>query len=49
MHKSIFKNILNVDQEIEKIDDVATTTLNYDNGKFNIVETRGIKLGKSII
>lgn len=49
VHKSIFKNILNVGQEIEKIDDVATTTLNYDNGKFNIVETRGIKLGKSII
>ena len=48
VHKSIFKNILNVDKEIEEIDDVATTLLEYDNGKFNIIETRGIKLGKSI-
>lgn len=48
VHKSIFKNILNVDREIEEIDDVATTLLEYDNGKFNIIETRGIKLGKNI-
>lgn len=48
VHKSIFKNIFNVDREIEKIDDVATTLLEYDNDKFNIIQTRGIKLGKII-
>lgn len=48
VHKSIFKNILKVDKEIEKIDDVATTILEYINGKFNIIETNGIELGKSI-
>ncbi len=40
--KSIFKNILNVDKKIE-LDDLATTTLDYDNDKFNIIETKGIK------
>lgn len=49
VHKSIFRNILNIDREIEEIDDVATTVLDYDNGKFKLIETKGIKLGKSII
>ncbi|MCI9287730.1 MAG: histidine phosphatase family protein [Clostridia bacterium] len=48
VHKSIFKNILKVDKEIEKIDDVATTILEYDNGEFKIIETIGIELGRSI-
>ncbi len=48
VHKSIFKNILNVDRKIEEIDDVATTILEYNNGKFEIIETRGIKFGENI-
>lgn len=43
VHKSIFKNILNVNQEIEKIDDVAITTISCDDGKLNIIRTKGIK------
>lgn len=49
VHRSIFKNILNVNRKIEEIDDVATTILDYENGKFNIVETIGIKLGQNIM
>lgn len=48
VHKSIFKNILNVDRKIEHIDDVATTILEYDNDKFEIIETIGIKFGENI-
>ncbi len=48
VHKSIFKNILNVDRKIEHIDDVATTILEYDNDKFEIIETIGIKFGEDI-
>lgn len=48
VYKSIFKNILNVDKEIEKIDDVATTILEYNNGKFEIIKTKGIKFGEDI-
>ncbi len=48
VHRSIFKNILKVDRKIEKIDDIATTVLDYDNEKFTIVETKGIKFGNTI-
>lgn len=48
VHRSIFKNILNVNKKIEGIDDVAITVLDYHNGEFNIIETRGIKLGENI-
>ena len=48
VHRSIFKNILNVNKKIEGIDDVAITVLDYHNGEFNIIETRGIKLGEDI-
>lgn len=48
VHRSIFKNILNINKKVEEIDDVATTILDYDNGKFKIVETRGIKFGENI-
>ncbi len=40
--KSIFKMILNVDKKIE-LDDLATTILDYNDDKFNIIETKGIK------
>lgn len=48
VHRSIFKNILNINKKIEGIDDVATTILEYNNGKFKIIETRGIKFGEDI-
>lgn len=48
VHRSIFKNILHLNRKIEKIEDVATTILEYENGKINIIETRGIELGENI-
>lgn len=48
VHRSIFKNILNVNKKIEKIEDVAITTLEYDNSKFKIIETKGIVFGEDI-
>ncbi len=48
VHRSIFKNILNINKKIEEIDDVATTILEYNNGKFEIIETKGIKFGEDI-
>ncbi len=48
VHKSIFKNILNVNRKIEKIDDVSITTLDYNSDKFSIIEMKGIKLGEVI-
>ncbi len=48
VHRSIFKNILNINKKIDEIDDVATTILEYNNGKFEIIETKGIKFGEEI-
>ncbi len=48
VHRSIFKNILNIHKKIEKIDDVAITILEYNNGKFEIIKTKGIKFGENI-
>lgn len=48
VHRSIFKNILNVNKKIEGIEDVAITIVDYNNREFNIIETRGIKLGEDI-
>ena len=48
VHRSIFKNILNINKKIEKIDDVAISILEYNNGKFEMIETRGIKFGENI-
>lgn len=48
VHKSIYKNLLKVDKKIDKIDDVATTIIDYHNGEFDRKETRGIKLGQNI-
>lgn len=47
VHKSIFKNVLNVNKKIDKIDDVAITTINYNDSKFEILETKGIKFGEN--
>lgn len=48
VHRSIFKNLLNINKKIDEIDDVATTILEYNNGKFEIIETKGIKFGEDI-
>ncbi len=48
VHKSIYKNILKINRKIKEIDDVAITTLDYNNGKFNVIETKGIELGDNI-
>lgn len=48
VYRSIFKNILNEDKKIEEMDDLATTIIDYSNGKFSIIETKGIKLGEYI-
>lgn len=46
--RSIFKNILHVNRKIEHIDDVATAILEYDAGKFDILEMKGIEFGENI-
>ena len=48
VHRSIFKNILKVNKKIDAIDYVATTILEYDNDKFEVLETKGIKFGENI-
>ncbi len=48
VHRSIFKNILNVNKKIEGLEDVSVTTLEYNNGEFSVLETRGITYGESI-
>lgn len=48
VHKSIYKNLLKIDKKIDKIDDVATTIIDYCNGEFDMKETKGIKLGENI-
>ena len=48
VHRSIFKNILNINKKIDEIDDVAITILEYNNGKFEIIKTKGIKFGENI-
>jgi len=48
VHRSIYKNILQVNRKLERIEDVATTILEYQNGEFEILETKGIELGEKI-
>ena len=48
VHRSIFKNILNIKKKIEKIDDVATTILEYNNNKFELIEAKEILFGENI-
>ena len=43
VHKCIFSKILKVDKKIEKMEDLATTIIDYDAGHFDIVETKGIR------
>lgn len=48
VYRSIYKNIFNVDRKIERMEDLATTILNYNNGTFNVIETKGIVFGEKI-
>lgn len=38
----------NVNKKLEGMEDLATTSLDYNNGKFNILETKGIEFGEKI-
>ncbi len=48
VYRSIFKNILNVDKRLEGIEDLATTNLDYKDGKFSIIDTIGIELKNNL-
>lgn len=48
VYRSIYKNILKVDKKLEQLDDLATTELTYDNGKFEIINKQGILFGETI-
>lgn len=48
VYRSIFKNVLNVDRKIIGIEDLATTTINYIDGKFIIENIDGITYGEKI-
>ena len=48
VHKSIFKNILNIDKEIKKLEDVAITLIEYNDGSFKLLEIKGITFGEKI-
>ena len=44
VYRSIYKNILKVDQ----MDDLVTTELKYNDGKFEIINKKGILFGETI-
>ncbi len=46
VYRSIFKNILDIDKKIIGLEDLATTSLDYTNEKFTIIDTDGIELEK---
>lgn len=48
VYRSIYKNILKIDQKLEHIEDLATTIMTYEKGEYNIVHTEGIELGGKI-
>lgn len=48
VHRSIFRNILNENRKIEGLEDVSITTLEYNNGEFSVLETKGITFEESI-
>lgn len=48
VYRSIFKNILNIDKKIVGIEDLATTTINYIDGKFIIENVDGVVYGEKI-
>lgn len=48
VYRSIYKNILKVDEKLDQMDDLATTELKYNNGKFEIINKQGILFGETI-
>jgi len=48
VYRSIFKNILNIDKKIVGIEDLATATINYIDGKFIIENVDGVVYGEKI-
>lgn len=48
VYRSIYKNILKVDRKLEQMEDLATTELKYDDGKFEIINKQGIVFGETI-
>ncbi len=48
VYRSIFKNILNINKKIVGIEDLATTTINYIDGKFIIENVDGVVYGEKI-
>ena len=48
VYRSIYKNILKVDKKLDQMDDLATTELKYNNGKFEIINKQGIVFGETI-
>lgn len=48
VYRSIYKNILKVDKKLDQMDDLATTELKYNNGKFEIINKKGILFGETI-
>ena len=48
VYRSIYKNILKVNKKIEEMEDLATTELTYDDGKFEIRNKKGILFGEKI-
>ena len=48
VYRSIYKNILKVNKKIEEMEDLATTELTYDDGKFEIINKKGILFGETI-
>lgn len=48
VYRSIFKNILNINKKIVGIEDLATTTISYIDGKFIIENVDGVVYGENI-
>ena len=46
VHRSIFKNILNIDKKIVGIEDLGTTVLEYNNNQFTVININGVELEK---
>ena len=47
-HGGVYKNILKVDKKLDQMDDLVTTELKYNDGKFEIINKKGILFGETI-
>lgn len=48
VYRSIYKNILKVDKKLDQMDYLVTTELKYNDGKFEIINKKGILFGETI-